>query len=132
MVSSSVLTQMLAGNETVKVQAASLVNIFGNATIGENIVSHIQGVETNVADRFRKEVEIAVAAVEKEMHNRKWTAMDSKVILRFEMAVRSITGSSGCGPSNTVQKLGLGDFSGNTKKSAHDIMQRNTLKSQTR
>ena len=41
--------------------------------------------------------------------------MEKVVILQFEMAVRSITGSSGKGPNSVVRNLDRRDFTGNTK-----------------
>ena len=65
-----------------------------------------------------KKVDRLVAAVEIEIQNVILPAMDSVVIPRSEMAVRSITGSSGCGLNNTVQNLGLKDLSGNKENTS--------------
>ena len=46
------------------------------------------------------------------------TAMDNVVIPQVEMAVRSITVSSGRGPSNVVQSIDRMDFTGNTENTA--------------
>ena len=43
------------------------------------------------------------------------TAMDKISIPRVEIAVRSITGSSGHGPNNVVQKPDWRDFTENTE-----------------
>ena len=47
------------------------------------------------------------------MHNAIMTAMDKMVIPRVEVAVRSITGSSGHGPSSEGQNTDRMDFLGN-------------------
>ena len=53
--------------------------------------------------------------VENCMHDAILTAMDNVVFPRVEMAVTSITGSSGQGPSNVVQNPDRRDFTGNTE-----------------
>ena len=53
--------------------------------------------------------------VESRLHDAILTAMDSVVIPHFEMAVRSITESSGSGPSSVVQNPDRWDFGGNTE-----------------
>ena len=55
-------------------------------------------------------------AVENSMQDLILTAMDKMVIQRVEMAVRSITVSSGHGPNSVFQNLDLKDFTGNTEK----------------
>ena len=49
------------------------------------------------------------------MHDAILTAVDIVVIPRVEMAVRSITGSSGHGPTSTVQNPGRRNFIENTE-----------------
>ena len=49
------------------------------------------------------------------MHDAILTAMDNVVIPRVEMAVRSITGSSGHGTNSVVQNPDKKDFIGNTE-----------------
>ena len=58
-------------------------------------------------------VDSAVIAVENRMHNAILTEMDNAVIPRVEMAVKSITKSSGRRPSSAVQMLDQRDFGGN-------------------
>ena len=53
--------------------------------------------------------------VENRRHDAILTAMDKVVIPRFEMAVRSITGSSGHRPNSVDQNPGRRDFTGNTE-----------------
>ena len=53
-------------------------------------------------------------SVENRMHDALLTAIDNLVIPRVEITVRSITGSSGRGPSSVVQNPGRRDFIGNT------------------
>ena len=50
------------------------------------------------------------------MHDAILTAMDNVVFSRVEMAARSITGSSGKGPSRVVQNPDRRVFKGNTEK----------------
>ena len=47
---------------------------------------------------------------ENHMHDASLTAIKNVVILRVEMAVKSITGSSGHGTKSQVQKIDRGDF----------------------
>ena len=61
----------------------------------ENSASQAQVIEKNITDKIRKEVDHAVMAVENRVHDAILTAMDNVVILLVEMAVRSITESSG-------------------------------------
>ena len=53
--------------------------------------------------------------VQNRVHSAILTAMDNVVIPRVEMAVRSITESSGREPSSMVQNPDQRDFSGNTE-----------------
>ena len=53
-------------------------------------------------------------SAENRMHDAILTAMGNVVIPRVEVAVRSITGSSGQGPSGVVQNADRTDFTGNT------------------
>ena len=64
---------------------------------------------------MRKAVDNAVMTVENRMHDAILTAMDKMVIPRVEMAVRSITGSSGHGLNGIVQNPDWGEFTGNTE-----------------
>ena len=81
-----------------------------------HIESQNQVIGKNTDDRGRDAVDSAVNAVENRMHDAISTALNDVVIARVEMAVRSITGSSGIGPSSKVQNLDRIDFTGRTEK----------------
>ena len=57
--------------------------------------------------------------VENRMHDAILTAIDKVVIPRVQMAVKSITGSTGLGTNSEVQNPDRRDFLGNNKHSAH-------------
>ena len=67
-------------------------------------------VGNNIDDKIMKKVNNAVMTVENRMHDAIVTAMDNVFIQRVEMAVRSITGSSGHGPNSVVQNLDKKEF----------------------
>ena len=68
-------------------------NIGGEDGAGQNQVNN-----SNIDDKIRKAVANAVMTVENRMHDAILTAMDKVVNLRVEIAMRSITGSTGHGP----------------------------------
>ena len=70
--------------------------------------SHIQVIERKMANSIGKQVDSLVAA---DKTDAVLTANDCLVMLRVEMAVRLITGSSGYGPNNVIQSLDQIDFS---------------------
>ena len=72
-----------------------------------------QVIENYFNHRIRRAVNNALLTVENRMHNTILTAMDKMVIPRVEMAVKSITGSSGHGPKSEVQNPDRKDFLGN-------------------
>ena len=59
-------------------------------------------------------VENAVFAVENRIHDAVLTAVNNVVILQVEMAIQSITSSSGNGPNSIFQNPGRIDFIRNT------------------
>ena len=63
------------------------------------------------ADRVKEEVDNAVAAVEVRVQDKILTAMDSVAVTKVEMAVMSITGSSGNGLNRVVENLDQRVFS---------------------
>ena len=75
--------------------------------------SQNQVIGSNTDDRIRNEVDSAVFAVENCTHNPIFTSMN--VIPGVEMAVRSVTGSSGNVPNSIVQNPDRKDFTGNTE-----------------
>ena len=83
---------------------------------GENNSSHNQVLGNNIDDKTRNAVNNAVFTVENRMHDAIFSAMDNVVIPRVQMAVKSITGSSGKGPSSIVQNPNRRDFTRNTEK----------------
>ena len=86
-------------NENLKQQASgchrNIERIVDNA-------SQNQVIGNNTDDRIRDAVDSAVIAVENRMHDAILTAVNDGVIPRVEMAVISITGSSGNGPNSIV------------------------------
>ena len=91
-------------------QTSRFGNIFGRFIVGENCAIQDQVIEKNIADKIRKEVDGALMSVENRVHDAMLTAMDNVVIPRIEMAVRSITESSGRGPNSTVRNSDQRDF----------------------
>ena len=79
--------------------------------------SQNQVIENNVDGKIRRAVDNAVLTDENRMHDGIATAMDTVVIPRVDMALKSITGSSGHGPNSEVQNPDRRDFledAGNT------------------
>ena len=88
---------------TVAFRNNGLVDSSGSGTLDENNAWHSQVVKRNISDRVRNEFEIVVAAVESRVLEAILTVMDSVVMQRVGVAVRSITGSSGHGTNSVVQ-----------------------------
>ena len=63
-------------------------------------------------------VDSAVMTVENRMHEAIFTAMESGVIPRVEMAVRSFANSSGRGPSKVIHNPDREDFTENTENTS--------------
>ena len=76
-----------------------------------------QVIKISVADIIGKDVENAVLTIENCMHEVILSAMDKLVTPRVEMAVRSVTGSSGLGPNTVVQNPLRREVTGNTENS---------------
>ena len=72
---------------------------------GENSQSDAQVAERNIAVWARKGLDSVVAAVKNRVNDAILTRMDSVVIPRVEIAIRSIVGLSGNGPNNVLQNL---------------------------
>ena len=66
---------------------------FDKPSCGENSVSHDQIIENFFDEKIRKEFGNAVTTVKNRIHDPILAAMDSLVILRVGMAVRSTNGS---------------------------------------
>ena len=75
--------------------------------------SHNQVIGRNIANKIRKEIDCVVAAVENRAHDAILTAMDSVVIPRVEMAVKSMTGLSERGRNSVSRNPYHREFSGN-------------------
>ena len=99
-------------NGTLEQQTNGNYNNFEKAV---DRASQNQVIENNIDDKIGKAVDNAVMTVENCMHDAIFTAMDKVVIPRVEMAVRSITGSSGHGPNFVVQNPDRRNFTGNTE-----------------
>ena len=116
-------------NETlydVIIDNGANVSIMENETLGQqtngqhdglgrfaNSASHNDVIENNIDDKIRRAVHNAVFTIENRMHGAILTAMDKVVLPRVEMAVTSITGSSGHRPNSEVQNPDRRDFLGN-------------------
>ena len=109
------------------------VGAIGNQTLGPQTDGHHKDPEKivdgeisacqnqvtgkNVDDKIIKAVDNAVMSFKNPMHDALLTTMDNVVILRVEMAVRSITRSSRHGPNRADQNRGRRDFTENTENS---------------
>ena len=102
----------VAENQTAETQNNASVENSGGVLLGDNNTIFTQVIERKVADGVRKEVDSVVAAVKNRLVDAFLTAMYNVVILRVEMAVRLITGSSRHVPNSVVQNLEQRDFSG--------------------
>ena len=101
--------------EALQQQTKGPFNNFEKITVGENNKCQHQVIEKNNNDKIRKAVDIAVMTFENQVHDSILTTMDNVVILRVEMALRSITGSLGQGPCIMVQNTDRTEFTWNTE-----------------
>ena len=62
-----------------------------------------QGIENHIDDQITRAVDSAVMTVENRTHDAILTAIDNVVIARVEMAVKSITGSTGHRINSEIQ-----------------------------
>ena len=116
------LNDFVTGNiTTVKTMANEALEsqVNGHHEDFEKIVdsasqNQVIGIITD--DKIRNAVASAVFAVENCMHDAILTAMKNVVIPWIEMAVRSITGSSGSGPNSIVQSPDRRDFARKIEK----------------
>ena len=77
----------------------------GGEPLKEKSACQNQVLERNIANRVRKEVDGVVTPVEMWVHDGFLTAMDIMGIPGVEIAVKSITGSSGRRSDSVVQNL---------------------------
>ena len=102
-----VIGSIFRGEEALNAMAENqnyeFLSNYSSNSPGENSRSHTPVTETNIANRVRDEVDGVVAAFENRVHDEIATVMDNVFILRVEMAVRSVTGLSGRGPSELFQ-----------------------------
>ena len=73
----------------------------------------MQTLERTYPDRVRCEMDNAVAMVETKVHNTCLAAMDSLVLSRVELAIKSVNVSSVRDPGGAVLNPDQGDFLGN-------------------
>ena len=97
-------------NETLERHTISQPNDFESFV---DSASQNRVIEKNIDDKIRKAVNNAVTSVENRMHDAILAGLDKAVIPGVEMALRSITGSSGHGPNGEVQNSHRTDFLGN-------------------
>ena len=103
------------GNETLELQAISRYINAERSFNDENSTCQNQVIENIIDDKIQKRFDDAVMTIENQIHDAILTAMDNVVMPRVEMAVRSITGSSGQGSSSLAQNPDRADFTGNTE-----------------
>ena len=94
---------VIAEDEIVELQHDRLVDNLRSKTLGEITASHNQDIERSFANSFRSEVDSVVAAVKNRVFDAILTAMDNVTNFKVEMALRSITVSSGRGKNSVVQ-----------------------------
>ena len=82
----------VAEDELVGRQNDVFFDNFGCATFGKNITSHNQVIERNLTDRVKEDFDKVVSAVKNRVHGAISAEMDTVVIQRVEMVVRSIIG----------------------------------------
>ena len=99
-------------NEILEQQASGRHRYFERIV---NNASQNQLRGNNTDDGIRDAVETAVIAVENRMQDAILTATKDVVFARVEMAIKSITGSSGDGHNSIVLNLGQRDFTANTE-----------------
>ena len=106
-------------NETSELQASRLPKIYkGLRSLKIVEVMVKTQTERKIAHKVREEVTNALTAVENGVHDAVLAAMDNLEIPKNQMAVRSITNSSGRGPNSMVRNLDYRDFSGITENTA--------------
>ena len=81
-------------NDILEPRSNKLPNNFGTITVGENSALQDQVIDKNNGEKVRKAVDNAVMTVVNLVHDAILTAMDNMVILRVQMAPKSITESS--------------------------------------
>ena len=89
------------GNKKLEPQANGRYN-FAERSNNENSTCQNQVTKNNLDDKFRKPVDDVVMTVKNCMLDAILTAKDRVVISRVEMALGSITESSGQGPISLV------------------------------
>ena len=97
----------------MEAQTSGFINKFGSSADGENSAIQAQVIEKIITDKIRKEVDKIVMAIENRVHDAILTAFDNVVIPSVEMAARSITQSSGKGPSSVIQNPDRKGLTGN-------------------
>ena len=78
--------------ETLEQETNCQPNNFGSLDIGER---QNQGIENHIDDQITRAFDSAVMTFENRKHDAILTTIDKMVIARVEMAVKSITGSTG-------------------------------------
>ena len=71
---------------------------------------YTQAIERNISDRVHGEVDNVVAEDETRVHDAFLTAVESLVVPRVEVAMKSINASSGRDPESVVLDPGLRVF----------------------
>ena len=98
--------------QSLEQQTDDRANNLGNI---EDSVRQNQLMENKIDKQILRVVSSAVMIVEKHMQDAILTGIDSLVILRVEMAVKLITGSTGHATNSEVQHPDLNEFLGNIR-----------------
>ena len=109
------VNEIALDDEILGPQTNSCSKNFQTIDNGENRTCQNQVLERNIENKIRKVDDKNVMFVENRAHDMILTALDNIAFLRDEMAVRSITGSSGQGSTSVVQNNDRRDFTVNTE-----------------
>ena len=99
--------ELVSENESLEQETDDQANDLGSV---DDSVRQNQLMENKIDNQISRTVSSAVMIVEKCMHDAILTAICIVVIPRVEMAVKSITGSTGHGTNREVQYPDLTDF----------------------
>ena len=121
-----------SGNENVNYRSGQADTEFttdynnGTALINENAIN-IQALEANLTDRFTRNLDIVVDTIEGRIQNAILAACKNIITPRIELAVRSITASSGRHASSVEAGSNREKQAGIITPSAHVSSRNNTF-----
>ena len=102
----------VSGSETFEQETNGQLNDFGRLGNSER---QNQGIENHIDDQITRAVDSAVMTFENRRHDAILTAIDNVVIARVEMAVKSITVSTGHRINSEIQNPDRDHFVWNTR-----------------